>query len=227
MERVVAPEILDQLPVAAPEAAKSRRDLVRLNALMGHARIIRHALARRPVHKLIDLGAGDGTMLLTVLRGTFRPASLKQVTLVDRQPSVRPETVRTLERLGVSVQVVANDVFDFLECAPMQQDLGLTANLLLHHFCDVDLKRLIAMAAAKCDFFVACEPRRAILPAIGAALAGAVGCNSVTRHDARVSVRAGFRGSELTALWPNASGWRVQERRSGLFSHLFVAERIV
>jgi hypothetical protein len=50
-----------------------------------------------------------------------------------------------------------------------------------------------------------------------------IGCNAVTRHDAAASVRAGFAGRELSALWPARPGWRLREGRAGLFSHLFVA----
>jgi hypothetical protein len=54
----------------------------------------------------------------------------------------------------------------------------------------------------------------------------AIGCNAVTRHDATVSVRAGFSGNELSALWPADSGWQLTERRAGFFSHVFVARRM-
>ena len=53
-----------------------------------------------------------------------------------------------------------------------------------------------------------------------------IGCNAVTRHDAAVSVRAGFLGNELSALWPDQKNWQLTERRTGLFSHLFVAQKI-
>jgi hypothetical protein len=54
----------------------------------------------------------------------------------------------------------------------------------------------------------------------------AIGCNSVTRHDAAVSVGAGFAGSELAALWPPAPAgrWNLVEESAGLFSHLFMAK---
>jgi hypothetical protein len=45
----------------------------------------------------------------------------------------------------------------------------------------------------------------------------------VTRHDAVVSVRAGFRDDELTAIWPRDARWRIEERGRGLFSHAFTA----
>jgi hypothetical protein len=40
-----------------------------------------------------------------------------------------------------------------------------------------------------------------------------------------LSVRAGFRGKELTPLWPG-SRWHVDESPAGLFTHRFVARRI-
>jgi hypothetical protein len=55
---------------------------------------------------------------------------------------------------------------------------------------------------------------------------GLIGANAVTRHDAAVSVRAGFQGGELSALWPADPRWRLRECRAGLFSHLFLAQRL-
>jgi hypothetical protein len=40
-----------------------------------------------------------------------------------------------------------------------------------------------------------------------------------------LSVRAGFSGNELSALWPADGGWQLTERRAGHFSHLFIARR--
>jgi hypothetical protein len=54
---------------------------------------------------------------------------------------------------------------------------------------------------------------------------GLIGCNDVTRHDAAISVRAGFRDGELSACWPIAAGWTLTEKRAPPFSHLFVARR--
>jgi hypothetical protein len=52
-----------------------------------------------------------------------------------------------------------------------------------------------------------------------------IGCNSVTQHDAPISVRAGFSGDELSALWPDKQNWWLTEQRVGAFSHLFIARR--
>jgi hypothetical protein len=56
-------------------------------------------------------------------------------------------------------------------------------------------------------------------------LLGLIGCNEVTRHDAVVSVRAGFVDQELSALWPERTRWHLQEEAAGLFSHCFVAQQ--
>jgi hypothetical protein len=87
------------------------------------------------------------------------------------------------------------------------------------------LSRLLALAAARTDVFAACEPRRAQLPLAFSRMVGFIGCNSVTRHDAVVSVRAGFAGNELSALWPTRPEWRLRERGAGFFTHTFLAVR--
>jgi len=46
----------------------------------------------------------------------------------------------------------------------------------------------------------------------------------VTRHDAVLSVHAGFAGREISDRW-RTPGWRLAERAGGLFSHVFVAVR--
>ena len=87
------------------------------------------------------------------------------------------------------------------------------------------LTRLLAHVARTAPLFVACEPRRAPLALAGSRMLWAIGCNDVSRHDAVVSVHAGFTGTELSALWPERAGWRLHEQAAGLFSHCFVARR--
>ena len=111
------------------------------------------------------------------------------------------------------------------QAAPESIDLML-ANLFLHHFPTPQLTALLASAASRANLFMACEPRRSCAAIAGSFLLGAIGCNDVSRHDAVVSVRAGFAGRELSALWPAASRHRLEEYATGLFSHCFVAQRV-
>ncbi|HEY0265125.1 MAG TPA: hypothetical protein VGC16_00140, partial [Rhizomicrobium sp.] len=100
------------------------------------------------------------------------------------------------------------------------------ANLFLHHFDDAALERLLAAVAANCRGLVACEPRRSAFALLGARLVFALGANDVTRHDAVASVRAGFAGQELSALWRQGDPWKSGECGVFPFSHIFLAGHV-
>jgi hypothetical protein len=225
LQRRVEPEWLDELPANDPRAVRSRRDLRLMNRIMGHARIVRGALDRtipRDSPLIAELGAGDGTLLERALPKRHRNQA--RIVFVDRQPVVSTATIEAYRRQGCDAAVEAADVFAWLEKRRETFD-AIVANLFVHHFDDDQLARLFALASRRTRAFVACEPRRARVPLAGSLMLGVIGCNDVTRHDAHLSVRAGFAGGELSALWPAGEGWRVEERRAGMFSHLFVAVR--
>lgn len=226
MLRRVEPELLDELPAAAPDAIASRRDLQRVNWWMGNADMMSRMLAGSGTpRRVIELGAGDGTLLLRL--AAQWPARGPKITalLVDRQNLVSDQTRRAFDALGWEVEPVQADIFDWLAQPGPLAD-WLLANLFLHHFQTDQLRSLLRLAAAKTTRFVACEPRRAPLPLAATRLLRLIGCNAVTRHDARVSVCAGFAGSELSALWPQDGSWKLVEKPAGLFSHCFVARRV-
>lgn len=225
MIRHVAPEILDSLPADDARAVGSRRDLVRVNALMGNTAIVagalREALPRRRV-RVAELGAGDGCFAARALRRTRRQG---HVTLVDREARLDPEAGRSLAANGWQAEHARADALDWLRSAAVAAMDALFVNLFLHHFDNAPLAELLRQAARVAPVFVACEPRRAALALLGSRMLGVVGCNEVTRHDAVVSVHAGFAGDELSRLWPERVQWRIEERARGLFSHGFVARR--
>ena len=232
MRRVVEPELLDDLPPTDPRAVGSRGDLRRLNFIMGHEGILSRAFRRhcdvasfrsRPL-QLVELGAGDGTLLLRLARLWSAWGVTAEITLLDRQNLVSPETRRAFAAADWSVESVATDVFAWLEQASPPADVMLV-NLFLHHFPDPSLAALLRRAAARTNLFLACEPRRSPLALTAARMLWLLGCNAVTRHDAVVSVRAGFSGRELTALWPTDARWESSEQPAGVFSHCFVAKR--
>ena len=86
------------------------------------------------------------------------------------------------------------------------------------------LRELLARVASVTQVFAACEPRRGKLAWFASRMVFVLGCNDVTRHDAAVSVRAGFAAYELSALWP--PGWDTDERLAPPFSHWFLARRV-
>jgi hypothetical protein len=224
-ERRLEPEWLDHLPAADPRAVHARRDLRLVNRIMGHARIIAKPLRALPANapRIAELGAGDGTLLLRIAQAPGW-AQTAHVVLVDREPAVSADTLERYRERGCRVTIDAGDVFDWLARDSKPFD-AIVANLFLHHFERDALTRLFALAAARTRLFIACEPRRARLPLAGSRMLGVLGCNDVTRHDAVLSVRAGFDGRELSALWPGGDAWTTRERSAGLFSHLFIASR--
>ncbi len=226
MRRHLQPEILDELSVDDPRAIQSRRDLQKVNTLMGHTGTVLRALRAAPAapRLLVELGTGDGTFLLRVAR-RLRVQDGLRACLVDRRPSVSAATREGFKAAGWDVDICESDVFEWL-CRPSAETADVTvANLFLHHFREGELAHLLNLAAQQTKRFVACEPRRSRTALAGASLLGLIGCNDVTVHDADVSVRAGFRDRELSALWPPDAGWHISERRAGLFSHAFFTQR--
>jgi len=232
MRRIVEPELLDDLPPADPHAVGSRADLRRLNVIMGHTgiltRALQHHLPDSFFHsrrlRLVELGAGDGTFLLRLARRWASLGVTARVTLLDRQDIVSAETRRAFETLHWSVECVATDVSVWLKQSSMEIDLVL-ANLFLHHFPERALSALLNLVAARTRLFITCEPSRSPLALTASHLLGLLGCNRVTRHDAIVSVRAGFVDQELSALWPADTRWNLSEQSVGCFSHCLVAQR--
>ena len=229
MPRRLQPELLDVLPASDPRAQRSRADLRRIHRAMGTLSILERLFSEAtdgaPPRRILELGAGDGSLLLRLARRHATDWPGVELTLLDRLDLVDARTRKAFHVLGWSLQVQARDVFDWLrEPATARWDL-VCANLFLHHFDDGQLRVLLEGIAARTGAFCCCEPRRATMPLAGSYLLGAIGAGSVTRQDAVASVHAGFRDAELSALWPRDPGWRLQEHPAGLFSHVFIAVR--
>lgn len=228
MKRIVQPELLDELPHDDPRALHSRRDIARINHIVGNGRILvnllRTGMGRKIPRRIVEFGAGDGTFMLELARQLSVTWKGIELVLVDRTNAFTPKTWWAFKALGWQVQYAVADVFDWLEKADVKADI-MAANLFLHHFQEKDLARLLALAAGRCDAFAACEPGRGQLPLAFSRTLGLIGCNAVTRHDAGVSVQAGFAGNEISALWPENLLWNLQERPEGWFSHAFLARR--
>ena len=228
MKRVLQPELLDHLRPDDPRAIHSRRDLSRVNRWMGNhtrlAGVLSNALNGHGLNRVTELGAGDGDFLLQVAKRIDPHRRNVKATLLDLRPNVSDETIRAFAASGWSVELVVADVFDWL---PTYGDHEVViANLFLHHFTDAQLIKLFGLISKRGKYFVAVEPRRAPLALFCSRLLWAIGCNGVTRHDAVISVRAGFTGNELSALWPAGPDWELREQRAGAFSQLFVARKI-
>ncbi len=243
LPRTVLPEVLDGLAADDLDAQRSRRDLQRVHRAMGTRAMLLRALRALPLARarsaspvplrVLELGAGDGSLMLGVarsLQGEWPPVA---ITLLDRLPLLTAATAAQYALAGWTATAAVDDALDWARRANDERSSGQTAprfdlivaNLFLHHFQGAELAMLLAAVAGSSEHFVACEPRRAWLAWAGSHLVGALGANAVTREDAVLSVHAGFRGRELQEIWPAPTGWHLSEEGAGLFSHCFVASR--
>ncbi len=242
MDRVLTREILDDLAVDDAQAVRARRDLQRVHRAMGTRTIVLRALRsmdalrhRTAPLRVLELGAGDGSLMLGIAQELAPYWPQVHLTLLDAQPLVTPACIGGFAQLGWTARSTVVDVFDWARDHDQPKPEGqkqqhwdlVVANLFLHHFDRQPLQGLLRTIATRSDRFMACEPRRARLALLGSHLIGALGTNAVTRNDAVLSVHAGFRANELSSLWPGIDAtWRVREYAAGLFSHCFVAETI-
>lgn len=228
VKRRVLPERLDAMSPDDPMARRSRRDLKRVHRAMRSLTILRRAVGMLAMtaqpQRILELGAGDGSLMLRFARSLRPPWRDVQISFLDREDLIAPETRRALSLLGWHVEVLKKDVLDWASEPPgARYDLGVTT-LFLHHFESPTLELLLRAVATRCRAFVACEPRRSGLAWTGSHLLGLLGANAVTREDGVTSVAAGFTGRELTALWPaGGASWRLREYLAWPFTHCLVA----
>ncbi len=229
MVRNLQDELVDELPADDPSAIRTRRDLVRINTLMGHTGILTRAFRsfspNRTPPRIVEIGAGDGKVLYRVARRLGPAWHETDVTFVDLQDLLRDDTKADFAALEWQVRAVKGDVFQWMSDNANEKNDIILGNLVMHHFSEAQLSELFSMAASKADTFIALEPRRGSWPMFCARLLSLIGCDPVTCHDAPISVQAGFTGRELSNLWPDDKQWELTERRAGLFSHLFIARR--
>ncbi|HET6491393.1 MAG TPA: class I SAM-dependent methyltransferase [Burkholderiales bacterium] len=228
LTRCVEAETLDHLREDDPRAIRSRHDLRRINLIMGNTLILDSLLngsLSHPPLRIAELGAGDGWLLLRLAKRRAHGWPGVTLTLVDRQDLLSAATRAAFADLGWMVHAAVIDVFAWLERSDHPRYDAIVANLFVHHFDADALSRLFRAIAPITDCFVACEPRRARVPLLASHLVGAVGANAVTRRDAVLSVRAGFRDRELSTCWPDQGEWHTSETDAWLFSHTFAAVR--
>jgi len=233
--RRVEPEWLDELPADDPRAQHARYDLRKLNVIMGHAsgmaaRFRQHwpsgvvgSAARNPP-RIVELGSGDGALMLRIAEKMALSLGPADIHLIDRQGVTSASTIDQLNVRGWHAKSVKADVFDWLSDSANYADI-IFCNLFLHHFEPDALSRMLFLIRQRTRTFIAFEPRRTRFASASCRFLRVIGCNDVTRHDALISVAAGFGGREISGLWPSENGWRVEEQASHLFSHVFLATK--
>jgi 2-polyprenyl-3-methyl-5-hydroxy-6-metoxy-1,4-benzoquinol methylase len=197
VQRRIDPEILDSLPADAPDAIASRRDLRRINFLMGNERWllceVRRIVRLHPGLHIVEPGAGDGSLAckLAALNG------VTGVTCIDLAP--RPQSLRM-----ANLEWIRGNA---LELDWPHADLVI-ANLFLHHFETDALRLLLQKCRCAAPLLLACEPARRKHSLALFAVLRLSGINRVTWHDGRVSIRAGFLPGEIAGIF--GSDWEAR-----------------
>ncbi len=227
--RIVEPELLDELPPQDRRALRSRHDLRRLNTWMNHPRLMARALSKNlnisAMPRIAELGTGDGHFLLRVA-SRLRQWPQGEATLVDRLDSFDPKIRERFGNIGWRANTQIASASEWLQQQSPDTIDAIICNLFLHQFEGEELVEMLRLAMRSAKLLIALEPRRSWLSKLSGKFLWAIGCNSVTRHDAAISIRAGFSGRELSAIWPDQKNWQLAECPAGLFSHLFIARRI-
>lgn len=163
MRRQIEAELLDDLPSTDSRAVRSRADLRLLNRIMGHARILtnvlRRQLGRRPVQtkpfEWIELGGGDGTLLLDLARrwsvlGRDRPGHAGRPA-GHRRRKYPPQLP------GARLAARMRDGRRFHLGRAGDDDLR-DPNLFLHHFPEGSLAHLLRCVAKRTNLLLPANP---------------------------------------------------------------------
>lgn len=197
LDRVITPEILDSLDHRDPRAARSRRDLLFIDAFMGNSRWITRTVSRQqPAHQgIVELGAGTGA-LCTRLHHALPGCPITGLDLVPRPDSLKDD-----------IHWIRGDFFETLDHVRGNMCAG---SLVLHHF-SANVLRELGRRLRRFEFLVFAEPLRSRIPLTASTLISPF-VGEVTRHDMPASIRAGFLPGELApALHLDPKHWDVRE----------------
>ncbi len=212
MTRVLRPELLDSLPSDHPDAVHSRRDLRIINRVMGNTawfvRVLPPLL--RPGERVLELGAGTGELARRLGERGVAVDGLDRCPPPDDWPAERAWHVadlRAFDGYGAYAAVIGN--------------------LIFHHLTDDELAELGARLRRTTRMILVSEPTRSpFAQRMFSWFGPCFGANRVTRHDAHVSIAAGFLGDELPrSLGLTRDAWDLRCTTTMLGACRMVAQR--
>ncbi len=213
-ERVIQPELLDQLPPDDPDAMRARDEMLQVNGIMGNHRWIERMVRRHRESgwQITELGAGDGALSMRLLEsGCCTEAGLQAYDLAPPP-----------EHWPAAAHWTRGDVL-----AQMLPETEIVvANLFLHHFTREQLRLLGSRLSPATRLIVASEPARHWVHTLSGRLFCEVAeLNHVQRHDMQVSIRAGFRGDELRDALGLDATWQTCVSSHPFGAYRFMAWR--
>lgn len=213
--REIRPELLETYPDDHPDAIEGRKELLMVNAIMGNHRWIIRTLRREVQRgwKVTELGAGDGKLSLRLAEaGIFNHSELHAMDLASK-PTTWPST---------SVWVQGD-----ITTSPLPDTEVLIANLFLHHFTDAQLLAVSKRISPATRLIIAAEPARHRIHLLNGRLFCALArMKHITRHDMPISIRAGFKGTELAETLALGTDWETSASDRPMGAYRFIARKI-
>jgi 2-polyprenyl-3-methyl-5-hydroxy-6-metoxy-1,4-benzoquinol methylase len=179
---------------------------------MGNHRWMSQALrsTRSAGERILEIGAGRGELCRKLAAGGLVVDGLDRAP----QPAVWPAG-------AVWHQA------DIREFDGYSRYHAVIANLVLHHLTDAELVQVGRRLSRGPRVVCICEPaRRRRSQQLFSILGPVFGANFVTRHDARVSIAAGFLGDELPEiLGLEKADWNVRSFEAPVGAYRMIAVR--
>ena len=214
--REIGKEKLDSLPASHPHALANRRDLQFLNRLMGTRRWFERSLPKsiESTGKILELGAGDGSLSHDLQRRHSGGGDWQWHVLdLQKVPARNSRGLHWHEA----------DLLRFNDYPSFEVVIG---NLILHQFNESQLQILGEKLQQGPRTLIFQELWRTAIPYWGSRVI-TLFMHPVTRHDAPVSVRAGFRAMELAdQLGLTSKEWTISLEYSPLGAYRMVANRV-
>lgn len=219
-------ELMDDLTIGGTELREALRQLQVINAVLGAARPTLEGVARfwRTAGKpaaltVLDVGAGSGDLSRALLGWADRNGVRMQLVLVD----INPETCAAAAHAHRGEPRVAVVCSDLLQLALRPVDM-VTAALFTHHFSQGQLPTVYrAMVSAARHGVVVNDLHRHWLAWAAIWLATQIlSRNRMIRHDAPLSVRRGFRATDLQQLRAEPGLGRLRWMWRPLFRYLIL-----
>jgi 2-polyprenyl-3-methyl-5-hydroxy-6-metoxy-1,4-benzoquinol methylase len=203
-ERLEATEIMDTIPLSDEVVRSTFRFLDLAHYGFGGWRSIGHHFRRwskrwNPGERVncLDVGAGSGTLALSLVRWARREGFDLKVTGLELVPEIAA-LARERTRDYPEVTVVESDFFTWEPKEPFDY---VTGSLFLHHVPGAKLlEALLRMDRWARRGLVLSDLERCRTALWGVIAATTLFGNSITRHDGPLSVRRAFTPQELADL---------------------------
>jgi len=226
-KRPLKPEILDSPDLSQQQVVDTFHFLLPVNRWLGGIRPQLQFLKResknwdpRKTYRLLDAGCGVGDVPLALVRWSRRQGYRLQVDAVDVHPLI-VERARQKCRGYPEISFFSQDVFQF---AGQGYDYVHAAQFL-HHFADQQVPWVLNQLLQKCQGkLLISDLLRAPLFYTATWLV-TLFASPTFRHDARLSVRKGFKMDELQELLGTNDFYNFKLNWHFFYRFLLVIER--